>query len=145
MENIKNKKNFKWYIISSSSGKEKRTADLIMQRVKANELNERIKSVVVPTQEKIIIQRGKKKTIEERVLPGYILIEMILDDETFHLLRNTDGVIGFVGMASNSKYPTPLSSKEAEAILNFTKMQQQPVFQSLEVIFLSALGEKQNS
>ena len=121
---------FKWYIVTSTSGKENRTAELIKQRVKANDFQDKILEVIVPTQEKIVIKKGKKQTKEERIFPGYILIKMVLSDETFHLVRNTDGVLGFVGMTSNSKTPSPLSPKEAESILAFTKLQQQPIFEA---------------
>lgn len=118
----------KWYIVSSQSGKEKSTAKLIKQRVKANNFDELISEIIVPTQERIVIQRGKKKTIEERIFPGYILVKMIANDDTLHLIRNTEGVTGFVGMTSNSKAPTPLNEKEAKGILAFTEIKQEPTY-----------------
>jgi transcription termination/antitermination protein NusG len=121
-------KRLKWYIINSSSGKENKTALLIKQRVKANDLEDMVTEVLVPTQEKIIIKRGKKEKIEERILPGYVLIRMVLTDETMHIIRNTEGVIGFLGASALSKYPTALSNKEADALVTFTKIQQQPIF-----------------
>lgn len=120
--------NHKWYIVSSSSGKENSTAKLIKQRVKANKLEDQISDVIVPMQEKIVIQRGKKKTIEERIFPGYILIKMEANDDTLHLIRNTEGVAGFVGMTANSKKPSPLSDKEAQGILNYTQIKQEPTY-----------------
>lgn len=120
--------NQKWYIVGSTSGKENSTAKLLKQRVKANNLDEQITEVVVPTQEKIVIQRGKKKTIEERIFPGYILIKMDANDDTLHLVRNTEGVSGFVGMTSNAKRPSPLSEKEAQGILAFTQVKQEATY-----------------
>lgn len=120
--------NHRWYIVSSTSGKENSTAKLIKQRVKANDFEDLITDIVVPTQEKIVIQRGKKKTIEERIFPGYVLIRMVANDDTLHLIRNTEGVTGFVGMTSNAKKPTPLSDKEAQGILAFTEVKQEPTY-----------------
>lgn len=123
-------KNFKWYIVSSSSGKEKKTAELIKQRVKANNYDDKIVEVVVPTQEKVVIKRGKKQTVEERIFPGYILVKMDPTEEGFYLIKNTEGVTGFVGSTAKSKLPTPLSNKEAEVILAFTQVKQNPTFET---------------
>lgn len=120
--------NLRWYIVASSSGKENKTAELIKQRIKANNYEEKVTDVIVPTQEKIVIKRGKKQTIEERIFPGYILVKMSPDEETFYLVRNTEGVTGFVGTTAKSKVPTPLNPKEVEGILAFTKVKQAPVF-----------------
>ncbi len=124
------KDNHRWYIVTSSSGKENKTAQLINQRVKANNMEDLITDVVVPTQEKIIIKRGKKQTIEERIFPGYILVRMVANDDTLHIIRNTEGVQGFIGMTATSKTPTALSDTEAEGILAFTQVKQSPVFDS---------------
>jgi transcriptional antiterminator NusG len=129
-EKTANTDNHKWYILSSTSGKENSTARLIKQRVKANNMEHLISDVVVPTQEKIIIQRGKKKTIEERIFPGYILIKMEANDDTLHLIRNSEGVTGFVGMTASAKRPSPLSEKEAKGILAFTQVKQEPVYKT---------------
>jgi len=118
----------RWYIVASSSGKENKTAELIKQRIKANNYEDKVTDVIVPTQEKIVIKRGKKQTVEERIFPGYILVKMSPDEETFYLVRNTEGVTGFVGTTAKSKNPTPLNPKEVEGILAFTKVRQSPVF-----------------
>ena len=65
--------NYKWYVVSSSSGKENRIAEHIRQRVKANNFEDKVTEVIVPVQEKIVIKRGKKQTVEDRIFPGYIL------------------------------------------------------------------------
>lgn len=125
----KENKNAKWYIVKSSSGKENKTAELLKQRVRANNLEDQIIDVVVPVQEKIVIKAGKKKTIEERIFPGYILVQMEANDETIHLIRNTDGLVGFVGNVNN-KRPTPLSKREVKSILEFSKVKQVPTYQA---------------
>lgn len=122
------KVDLKWYILKSSAGQEKKTSELIKQRVRANLLDEQIKEVVVPTQEKIVIKRGKKQTIEERIFPGYILVQMHISDDTLHVVRNTEGVLGFIGTSTNSKKPTPLSDREVKGILEFMQVKQQPTF-----------------
>ena len=86
--------------------------------------------VVVPTQEKIVVKSGKKKTIQEKIFPGYILINMIMDDNTWHVVRNTQGVTGFVGI---NKKPTPLSPKEVKGIMEFMEVQQPSFEASFEV------------
>ncbi len=126
----KSNKNARWYIVKCSSGKEARTAELLRQRVKANDLENIISEIIVPTQEKIVIKKGKKSTVEERMLPGYILIEMEPIDEALHLVRNTDGISGFIGSATGVKKPTPLQEKEVKAILELAKVKQNPTYQT---------------
>lgn len=116
----------KWFIVSASSGKENSTAKLIKVRVKANGMESQIADVVVPMQEKIIIQRGKKKTIQDRIYQGYIFVKMEANDDTLQLVRNTEGVKGFLGMTAKSKYPTPLNEKD----LNFTQVKPEPSYKS---------------
>lgn len=128
-EKEKNTKKLKWYILKSISGQEKKTAELLKTRITANNLEESISEVIVPMQEKIVIKRGKKQTVEERIFPGYVLVHMIANDETLHLVRNTDGIQGFVGSTVN-KQPTPLSEKEVKGILEFTKVKQTPTYQA---------------
>lgn len=115
-----------WYIVSSYSGHENKVANQIRQRIIANGMEEEIPEVVVPTQEKIVAVGGKKRTVTERLFPGYVLVKMVMDDQTWHLIRNTDGVVGFVGIG---KRPTPLSDKEVQAILSFMDVKQ-PSYQS---------------
>jgi transcriptional antiterminator NusG len=120
----------RWYIAKTSSGHENKVAELIKVRIKANDMSERVSDIVVPMQEKIVIKRGKKQTIQERIFPGYVLVEMIADDETIHLVRNTEGVQGFIGYSSKTKRPTPISDVEVKGILEFTKVKQLPTFQT---------------
>lgn len=118
--------NLKWYIIQSYAGQEKTVANNIKQRIKANNLEDKITEIVVPTQDKIVVKSGKKKNVEEKIFPGYILIQMEMDDDTWHVVKNTQGVTGFVGI---NKKPTPLNEKEVKGIMAFMEVKQ-PSFQA---------------
>src|SRR3990167_2408021 len=109
-----------WYVVHRYSGHEQKVADALKQRLEAFGLKEQITEILVPTQEKIVIDAGKKKTIRERLFPGYVMVRMVLSDETWAVVRNTTGVTGFVGVGAK---PTPLPQNEVEAILKFTKME----------------------
>lgn len=125
MQEEKQNQKMEWYIIQSYAGQEKTVANTIKQRIKANNMEDLVPDVIVPTQEKIVVKSGKKKNVEEKIFPGYILINMIMSDTTWHVIRNTQGVTGFVG---TEKRPTPLSKKEVDGIMAFTKIKQ-PSFQ----------------
>ena len=114
--------NLKWYVISTISGHEKKALGQIEQRIKANGIEDKVAQVVIPTQEKIVAKEGKKKTKEERIFPGYVLINMELTDETFSLIRYTDGVTGFIG--GSGKEPEPLSEKEVAAIMAYSEVKE---------------------
>ena len=125
MVTSKEKTKMNWYILSTYSGYEKKVATLIEQRVKANGLEDLVKKIVVPTQEKIVVNEGKKKTIEEKIFPGYVLVKMKINDDTWKIVRYAEGVTGFVG---TERKPTPLSEKEAKGIMAFMDVKQ-PAYQ----------------
>ncbi len=116
----------RWYVISSNSNQEKKTARMIDQTVKANNLDHLVIDVVVPTQEKIVMKNGKKKTLVEVIHKGYVYVKMEPTEEVIHLIRNTEGVRGFLGMTAQSKNPTPLSEKD----LNFIEIKKQTTFKT---------------
>lgn len=118
--------NHKWYVINSYSGHEKKVSYQIMQRVKANNLEDQISEVIVPTTEKIVVSEGKKRTVEDKFLPGYVLIRMELNDKTWHIIRNTEGVTGFVG---TDKMPTPLKPEDVKKIMAYMNIKQ-PSYQA---------------
>jgi len=122
----KTQKGFDWYIINTYSGHEAKVTNQIKLRVKANNMDDEITEIVVPTQEKIVVSSGKKKTVKEKIFPGYVLIKMKMSDRAWHVIRNTEGVTGFVG---SSKKPTPLDPKEVQSILAFMDVKQ-PTFQA---------------
>jgi len=109
----------KWYIVHTYSGHEKKVADNLMQRVKTMGLEDKVFETLAPTQNKIKISRGKKDTVQEKMFPGYLLVKMIMDDNSWLVVQTTQGVTGFVGTGQK---PTPLPDKEVKAIQKFMKM-----------------------
>ena len=109
-----------WYVVHTYSGHENKVAATLKQKIKASNYEERIFDILVPTQEKIEVREGKKVTLQEKIFPGYILVQMKLDDETWHLVRSTPGVTSFVGMGNK---PTPLNDKEVDAIQKFSELE----------------------
>jgi transcriptional antiterminator NusG len=103
-----------WYVVHCYSGYENKVHHAIMQRIETMGMQDRIFDVVVPTQEEIEIKDGKRKPIERRVFPGYILVEMVMDEDSWYVVRNTPGVTGFVGMGND---PTPLRPDEVKQIM----------------------------
>ena len=109
-----------WYVIHTYSGHEQKVAATLKQRIESQKLADKILQILVPTQEKIEIKEGKKNTIREKLFPGYILIKMILDDNTWLATRTTPGVTSFVG---NANRPTPLPEEEVASIQRFMEME----------------------
>ena len=103
-----------WYAIHTYSGYENAVARNLKQRIDSLNMNEKIFDVVVPTEKKIRVKGGKRVTEEERVYPGYVLVEMIVDDESWYIVRNTPRVTGFVGSGTQ---PVPLSEAEYTALM----------------------------
>jgi transcriptional antiterminator NusG len=103
-----------WFIIHCYSGYEKKVQHNLEQRIESMGMNEHIFQVVVPTVEEIEIRDGKRRTVERCLYPGYIMVQMILTDDSWYVVRNTPGVTGFVGMGNT---PTPLRSEAVQGIL----------------------------
>lgn len=103
-----------WYVLHTYSGYENKVKRTIETRVEALDLVDRVFEIVVPTQEEIEIRAGQRFTVERKVFPGYVLVRMDLDDDTFYALKNTPGVTGFVSI--NNK-PSPLRDGEVQGIL----------------------------
>ena len=104
-----------WYVIHCYAGYENKVRHSIEQRIETMGMADAIFDVVVPTVEEIEIKDGKRKTVERRVFPGYILVQMVLSEESWFVVRNTPGVTGFVGMGTE---PTALREEEVAKILN---------------------------
>ncbi|MFC1950882.1 transcription termination/antitermination protein NusG [Chloroflexota bacterium] len=105
-----------WYVINTYSGYEDRVKTNLEHRIQTMDVKDEISQVVIPTEEEIEIKNGQRTTVAKKVFPGYILIEMELTDESWYAVRNTPGVIGFVGAGTGSK-PTPLDDQEIKGIL----------------------------
>lgn len=116
----------KWYVVHTYSGHENKVGTVLKQRVEAIGYMDKFFRILIPQQQKIVVAEGKKRKVEERLFPGYILVNMILNDDTWHLVRSTRGVTGFVGTGSN---PTPLPEKEVQALVRFMKTEE-PKFEA---------------
>lgn len=103
-----------WYVLHTYSGYENKVKKSIESRVETLDLGDRVYEIVVPTQEEIEIRNGQRHTVQRKVFPGYVLVRMVMDDETWYQLRNTPGVTGFVNV--NNK-PVPLAEQQVQAIL----------------------------
>jgi transcriptional antiterminator NusG len=106
--------NFKWYIIHTYSGFERKVKESLESRVQAFGLQEKIGKVVIPTETVTQMRGGKKYTSEQMFYPGYVLVEMDLDDNVWHLIKSTPRVTGFLG---NAQHPAPLSPDEVNQIV----------------------------
>jgi len=104
----------RWYAIHTYSGYEDNVARNLMQRVESLGFEDKIFNVLVPKEKKIKIKSGKRETIEEKIYPGYVLVEMLVDDDSWYVVRNTPNVTGFIGAGT---VPTPLSKEEGEALM----------------------------
>jgi transcriptional antiterminator NusG len=104
-----------WYVVHCYSGYENKVRHSIEQRIETMGMQSQIFDVVVPTEEEIEIKDGKRRTVERRVFPGYILVQLIMDEDSWYVVRNTPGVTGFVGMGNE---PTPLREDEVAKIMN---------------------------
>jgi transcriptional antiterminator NusG len=103
-----------WYVVHCYSGYENKVRHNLEQRIETMGMKDKIFDIVVPTEEEIEVKEGKRRTVERRVFPGYILVNMILSEESWYVVRNTPGVTGFVGMGNT---PTPLRPEEVSQII----------------------------
>jgi transcriptional antiterminator NusG len=112
-----------WYVIHSYSGYENKVKLNLETRTKSMHMEDRIYDVQIPMEDVVEIKNGKKVTVKKKVFPGYILVRMRLDDDSWYTVRNTPGVTGFVG---GSNTPTPLSRREVERFLGVEKEEEKP-------------------
>ena len=103
-----------WFVVHCYSGYENKVRHNLEQRIETMGMKDMIFDVVVPTQEEIEVRDGKRRTVERHIFPGYVLVNMILTEESWYVVRNTPGVTGFVGMGNN---PTPLRPEEVAQIV----------------------------
>jgi transcriptional antiterminator NusG len=103
----------RWYVLHTYSGYEENVKRNLEQRIESFDMSDKIYHVLVPKEKKIKIKNGKRTTIEEKIFPGYVLIEMIVTDDSWYVVRNTPNVTGFIGSGTT---PTPIDAKEMDAL-----------------------------
>jgi len=105
-----------WYVVQAYSGYEKRVASTLKERIELHEMDHLFGDVLVPTEEVVEMRAGQKRKSERKFFPGYVLVEMELNDDTWHLVKETPRVLGFIG--GKADRPAPITDREAQAILN---------------------------
>ena len=103
----------KWYVLHTYSGYEDNVSRNLKQRIESMGMEDKIFNVLVPKEKKIKIKNGKRKTVEERIFPGYVLVQMIVTDDSWYVVRNTPNVTGFIGSGT---IPTPISEEEIKTL-----------------------------
>jgi len=106
----------RWYVVHAYSGMEKAVERNLRERIDRAGMQEQFGRILVPTEEVVEVKNGKKSVTERRFFPGYVLVEMLMSDDTWHLVKNTSKVTGFVGGAKNR--PAPISEDEVMKIVN---------------------------
>lgn len=106
----------RWYVVQAFSGYEKHVMRSLLEQIELNGMQEKFGQVLVPTEEVVEIRDGKKRKSERKFYPGYVMVEMEMDDETWHMVKGITRVLGFIG--GTAENPRPLSQREADEILN---------------------------
>jgi transcription termination/antitermination protein NusG len=104
----------RWYAIHTYSGYEEKVYEALMQRIQTMDMNEKIFNILVPKEKSIKIKNGKRRVMEEKIFPGYVLVEMIVTDDSWYVVRNTPNVTGFIGTGTT---PTPIAQEEIDALM----------------------------
>ena len=104
----------KWYAIHTYSGYEENVASNLKQRIESMDMQDKIFNIMIPTEKKIKIKNGKRKIITEKIFPGYVMVEMLVTDDSWYVVRNTPNVTGFIG-AGNT--PTPIDEEEIKSLM----------------------------
>lgn len=103
----------RWYVIHTYSGYEENVAHNLRQRIESMGMEDKIFEVMVPKEKKIKIRNGKRKVVEEKIFPGYVMVEMVVTDDSWYVVRNTPNVTGFIGTGTT---PTPIDDKEVKSL-----------------------------
>src|SRR5574343_1348875 len=106
----------RWYVVHAYSGMEKAVERNIIERINRAGMQDKFGRILVPTEEVVEVKNGVKRTTERKFFPGYVLVEMVMDDDTWHLVKHTNKVTGFVGGAKNR--PAPISEEDVQKIVN---------------------------
>ncbi|AMA74465.1 MULTISPECIES: transcription termination/antitermination protein NusG [Aneurinibacillus] len=113
-----------WYVVHTYSGYENKVKTNLEKRVESMGMEDKIFRVLIPTEDETEERDGKKKVVTKKVFPGYVLVEMIMTDDSWYVVRNTPGVTGFVGSAGAGSKPTPLLPEEVAAIMKQMGMEE---------------------
>ena len=105
----------RWYVVQAYSGFEKSVMNSLKARIERSDLQDKFGRILVPTEEVVEIREGKKRSSERKFFPGYVLVQMEMDDDTWHLVKNIPRVLGFIG--GRGDRPAPISDAEAEPLL----------------------------
>lgn len=103
----------RWYVLHTYSGYEENVSHNLKQRIESMDMEDKIFNILIPTEKKIRIKNGKRKVTEEKIFPGYVMVEMIVTDDSWYVVRNTPNVTGFIGTGTT---PTPISEKEVKEL-----------------------------
>jgi transcriptional antiterminator NusG len=103
----------RWYVLHTYSGYEENVAQNLRQRIESMDMEDKIFNVLVPKEKKIKIQNGKRKIVEEKIFPGYVMVEMVVTDDSWYAVRNTPNVTGFIGTGTT---PAPISDTEIKGL-----------------------------
>lgn len=106
----------RWYVVHAYSGMEKAAERNIIERINRAGMQDKFGRILVPTEEVVEMKNGQRRTTERKFFPGYVLVEMVMDDDTWHLVKHTNKVTGFVGGAKNR--PAPISEEDVQKIVN---------------------------
>jgi len=109
----------RWYVVHTFSGFEKQVQRSLQEHIKRAGMEDQFGEIMVPTEDVVEMRRGQKRTSERKFFPGYVLVQMEMNDETWHLVKSVPRVTGFIGGTSSK--PTPISDKEAQAIIDQVK------------------------
>ncbi len=101
----------RWYVLHTYSGYEENVSNNLQQRIESMDMENKIFNILIPIEKKIKIKNGKRKVVEEKIFPGYVLVEMIVNDDSWYVVRNTPNVTGFIGTGT---VPTPIAEKEVK-------------------------------
>ena len=116
MEETSEKSAYRWYVVQALLGYENQVVKNLTEAIKRHGMQEKFGDILVPTEEVVEMRSGQKRKSERKFFPGYVLVQMTMDEETWHLVRHTPRVLGFIGGTSDQ--PAPITNKEAQAILD---------------------------
>lgn len=119
-----------WYVVHAYSGHEEKVKKNLEKRIESMDMHDKILQVLVPMEDEIEIKDGKRRHVQKRIFPGYILVRMVLDDDSWYVVRNTPGVTSFVGSGNK---PVPLQEKEVRAIQRQMKQEAPKIRVEFEV------------